>query len=687
MMKTLIIKELRENFKWLLGGLAVMLVLTWLAVPKDIEHYQSRLLQYLGFAGGLYALALGLIQSVWDFDERHRGYLFHRALTYRQILASKLVAGAIIYAVVMGVPLLFATAYYAGMGLEHLPLRPLQVLAPVSLVALCYALHPAAILAAIRPARWYATKLLPLVVPASACWLYYLLCDSSWLSWVIFGAFSALMLLNTFALRNGTVKTVGMTFGTLIILTGVWVFTMATTEQTVRSRESARSGNRFEDYGVDSNGTIWKIRARRKFDYQSSKMATELVSGAAVRPDLPMNIEAELPGNFAPNSIARSVVTKSQPKEYGQIRGLTSSRKTRLFWDERGYILIYSTERQVLMGTVSRDGFSLGEQLVGKPFTTNPVLHMLALEQFGIYDSKTPVSPLYPNYFIADGNGLYVLNFETGALQVALDLQIVSLTHLFTGNEADHEFLVETPNGFNRYQLELKSQPANPATNLINEDEPQYQIIQIATYPRLPPNSMSYWMFGTTADGKLTALGRTQLGDALLATLDSQEQKQWQVHAVDIDGRPQVPLWLTIGASFLPPVLVISFGVATCFVQRISPISLLDLVPDFWIYAIFALIVISPIFAMVMMLLRNRFTDRTPKLVWLLLTPLLGLAAPIAIIAAYPRLVFERCSKCDRPRRVDQSKCEHCLASWEALPSQGIEIIEGQAFVNVSAAQ
>ena len=48
----------------------------------------------------------------------------------------------------------------------------------------------------------------------------------------------------------------------------------------------------------------------------------------------------------------------------------------------------------------------------------------------------------------------------------------------------------------------------------------------------------------------------------------------------------------------------------------------------------------------------------------------------LAVLAIYPQVYLERCPRCDRKRRVERERCEHCDAEWEPPASEGIEIID-----------
>jgi hypothetical protein len=90
---------------------------------------------------------------------------------------------------------------------------------------------------------------------------------------------------------------------------------------------------------------------------------------------------------------------------------------------------------------------------------------------------------------------------------------------------------------------------------------------------------------------------------------------------------------------------------------------------------------------LVLLLLRNRCTDRKTAITWLLLAIPLGISAPLALIATLPKLILENCPVCDHKRRIDKDKCEYCRCDWEPSPGQGIDIIEEQHTTRVTVEQ
>ena len=172
-MKALIRKELRENLKVTLIGLAVLLLLILLVQYRNydwiLEHqvFSTQEIQPLmgsGTAGTLtffcaiFAGVLGWLQ-VWN--ERHRdlwAFLIHRPLTRSQIFFGKTLAGLILYLLMPGLPLLACILWVAIPGHVPAPFEWSMTLpiAAAFLGGIVY--YFAGMLTGLRQARWYASR-------------------------------------------------------------------------------------------------------------------------------------------------------------------------------------------------------------------------------------------------------------------------------------------------------------------------------------------------------------------------------------------------------------------------------------------------------------------------------------------------------------------------------------------------
>ena len=124
-MRAIFVKELRENIKWLPVGVLLVGIFACLSTPTELRgcygNIAMSLASTIGLGASLCAVALGAAQSVLDFGQTQRGYLFHRAVARDQVLYGKVAAGAVLYAIACGVPLLLVALWFQLRGLEYLP--------------------------------------------------------------------------------------------------------------------------------------------------------------------------------------------------------------------------------------------------------------------------------------------------------------------------------------------------------------------------------------------------------------------------------------------------------------------------------------------------------------------------------------------------------------------------------------
>jgi hypothetical protein len=685
MMKTIFLKELRENAKWIAVGLAIMLALTWAGAPKSIFNYQSSLRPYLGFAGALFAILLGIAQSVWDYSDRQQGFLLHRNVSKRQVLLAKLFAGAVIYAIVVGIPLMITALYFAVMGPLYLPVRSLQIAGPAMLVALCYFFHPITIFMIIRSARWYGTKLLPLVLPVVACFFFYAVHDNRWQSWIVFTVLILVLSVLSLGMFFQPPERFGLVLNsltTIAVATGLLSALLASTWTGPSYNAPVRI------MGMDDDGTIWEVRYRQQFDYLKKRYAREFVSGSPILPGQPINLDGKIPTGLRLNSLNLLPPMVPSTKNYGEINRSAGVGDISIFWDERGYFSVYDAiKTQRLIGTITRDGFSPGSEPKGKRFVSNPFVDFGSnLRNVGNTDQNS--NGLYPSCLVANREGVYLLNQATGDLQTVIDKPITAIASVTYGESISDGFLIKTESELERYQLQLTTPPNDVGTPSDSSVSQSIAFTKIATYPKLP-DAVNYWSIGTSPNGKLAAIGIDASGQYNLATLTSPQQTQWSIQPVERlvqETQSEKYLFITTCVFGSLPVALTSTVAAivivdVAFRDGMSPIA------NFWsakesqqlVYIYLAALVITTLVAMAWTYyaIRKRCTDKRTIMMWLGLSLPLGLAAPLAVAAIYPRLFFEQCSKCDRPRRVDRNKCEHCGAGWEPSQAQGIEILEG----------
>jgi hypothetical protein len=196
MIKTLAVKELREVLGIAALGLGLGLVIVgalagvrplddWLGRPRAEQPFHPQTLQGYLVAGVLFALLLGLRQSLGDQVRGTYAFLLHRPVRRATVILTKLATGVAVLGVGTGLPLALYAVWAATPG---------NVAAPFAWWMTGYAgrvwfllplMYLGAFLSGLRPGRWYGTRLLPLAAAGLVGLL--LLQDVAWW-WIGFPA-------------------------------------------------------------------------------------------------------------------------------------------------------------------------------------------------------------------------------------------------------------------------------------------------------------------------------------------------------------------------------------------------------------------------------------------------------------------------------------------------------------------
>jgi len=176
-MKTLVLKETRENVKLAVLGIIIYTLILlmqyrgYVKSPTNMSQplAEGDLLWSTVWFGGIFGAVLGWLQIHNERRPDLWAFLLHRPLTRTEIFLGKTLAGLGLYAVVVGVPLLGFIAWARWPGhvaapFEWTMLRPLA--ANVLSGAVFYF---AGMLTGLRQARWYASRALGLGAALIVC--------------------------------------------------------------------------------------------------------------------------------------------------------------------------------------------------------------------------------------------------------------------------------------------------------------------------------------------------------------------------------------------------------------------------------------------------------------------------------------------------------------------------------------
>jgi hypothetical protein len=190
MLKSLAIKELRESVGIIaiavlataytlamMTGIRVFPVLNGLAnvgIPFVSDGFSTL---YVLVIGAL-SIALGLKQAAGEGRRDTYYFLLHRPASRRSIFATKLAVGAAVVLIVGGLLVLLYAIWAASLGNVPAPFYWSMTAWAWQLWLCMPLLYLGAFLSGIRPARWFGTRLMPLVaggfatflIPASPWW-------------------------------------------------------------------------------------------------------------------------------------------------------------------------------------------------------------------------------------------------------------------------------------------------------------------------------------------------------------------------------------------------------------------------------------------------------------------------------------------------------------------------------------
>jgi hypothetical protein len=180
-MKALAFKELREVFGIAAVALAAYLALVlsligakvfdWVpgmpAGTHEVPFTGPEFTELFTWLSVLFALALGFRQSAWESGTGTFLFLLHRPMSRRAIFLTKLAMGASVFLLCACLPIVLYACWAAVPGHHPSPFAwsmTGSAWRPAFLVPLLYV---GAFLSGLRPARWFGTRLLPLVATAT----------------------------------------------------------------------------------------------------------------------------------------------------------------------------------------------------------------------------------------------------------------------------------------------------------------------------------------------------------------------------------------------------------------------------------------------------------------------------------------------------------------------------------------
>jgi len=139
----------------------------------------SEIFQFLWIIPFGFAILLGFVQTLTDSFQGTWGYLLHLPPGRRWVISSKLLVGASAYLACNGLFLFGCLLNGFSRQTEVHPFQWSMINPYVQLMLIGLLIYLGTFLTGLRPARWYATRLLPLLGCMMLAWMFFAL-PQSW---------------------------------------------------------------------------------------------------------------------------------------------------------------------------------------------------------------------------------------------------------------------------------------------------------------------------------------------------------------------------------------------------------------------------------------------------------------------------------------------------------------------------
>jgi hypothetical protein len=178
-MRALVLKEVREVFGIAAAALGCYLALVaslmgaklfdWVPGMPHGTHdvpFRGGFLEWFMLVSAVFAAALGFRQSAWESAQGTYLFLLHRPRSRDAIFLTKLAVGAGVFLLCAAVPIVVYGTWAALPGHHASPFEWSMTANAWGIALLMLLLYLGAFLSGLRPARWFGTRLLPLVAVA-----------------------------------------------------------------------------------------------------------------------------------------------------------------------------------------------------------------------------------------------------------------------------------------------------------------------------------------------------------------------------------------------------------------------------------------------------------------------------------------------------------------------------------------
>lgn len=695
-MTTIFRKEFKDIQRWIPLGILVIGVLCWQNMPGyagGCYATSTAIAEGVVIGSSLFALALGLLQTLFDLRTESRAFLLHRPIASRQIFRGKLAAGFVAHTIAWSIPLMIAALYFESVGPERMPVSWANVLLAGVYSLVSFLFHPAGMWMACREARWVGTKCLPVVLPFAACvaatmlpepWIW-LTCLSllaiGLLAWVIISAARHAFIHQTFlppatseeSWSHANVLGLATASGIVAITALLFVAAMIMSRNVALPTTARRLTS-------STAGQLWEIEET----WKSPRTWEDEPIHRAGRPLTDANVSGEfveLDEDWREQPLASLIQYAAARTSFGLLGEYDATSST-VSKQNGGSVSLFGRSGQVLMysnykgwvGTITPKG-------IFKPHETplGAFSHFRTLHSYGNNGSRFWMS-IGGQRVIADDKGIYQIDVDGNEVRKLADVPTTAIT-LTPPSDHNSEAVLWARNDSAVHRFDVHPVTEDQTLPSIDSElvkaSHQYPLTHIDLTPAgkwrtdwidepddVPLSVASHDNGGVVmvTDG-LAHVWKSCIGQED-GTLSDVAQHPYVM--------PQIPN-ATIPAYIFPPALMVGGAIAMSYVV-VEPMANRGMDPTEWSWLLIGLhVLLGAVGAF--LLSRRRVQSTSAILIWLIVGGLAGVSSWLAVIAIHPRQIQEQCTACQRRRRVDTDRCETCGAEWEVPDREGIEII------------
>jgi hypothetical protein len=694
-LKVLFWKECRENARWaVLALLALLLGLAyaWFHLVQQqsgptLGQIWSGENLVLTITTPLIGLALGLLQVLPELRRDQWAFLVHRPASRTTLFFGKALAGVCLYLLATTLPLLILAAWAAQPSHVPAPFDFRFTLAGWAAILSGLPFYFAGLLVALRPARWYGSRALPLLtallVPLAAAqsleFLPVVLCCLLVTTILLCAAWGGFLTGGQYKEQTKPARfALGLALYPAVLGVGLGAMVLVSMSYYSAAGGFGAMGSSSDDRKIDAQGRILERKERRDGKGHATITVTDL-AGRPVDPDVWQSLTRQhglFDLAYLSGAPADDYYRYSDPDRYVQNMTTMTGPLHQTYWYYEmaaRQIVGYSVTSGVpsVIGFLGPNGFKHNQKEAGRFEAARPEMEM----SFGA--SLDLLRSPHTLYWYSTGSP------ATGVVQTArsqgdrIGKAVIGLTDNWGDTHAVLEVIADGRITVYRH----KGVPPNPLQKSFTTP-----LAFKAAAPNAPPG---VWI-ATTPDGSRLFFwyqsSTFQPNHIVTLAADGRVLKTETLTPPVTKPAVAAPLPFPRGllGLFMPPI---GMGAMSLYVTVGHALKFSD--PEQWwtswnngrllsLFLLFSALG-GLVAAVPAWLISRRLGDgRRGQIAWALGVFLLGGYGVLLLLAlrAWPARV--PCPHCGRERAVDNEMCEHCGAAFARPRRDGTEIFDAE---------